>query len=222
MSVTDSSTSNTPNYELIDPDVRLMLEVRNGSATAYEKLVKKYEGRVIGFLQHMVSREIAEDLAQEVFMRVFRARENYTAGARFSTWLFTITHNVASNAIRKRSKNVEINLNEDDGSTDSPRPMERLAVAASGQMPTRQLDKLESAEIVRFAIQALNERQRTAVLLSKFEGMSYQDIAETMQLTPQAVKSLLSRARASLKELLEPYFDSGVLSKSLYQNESLE
>ncbi len=212
LSVSESSVDRTPNYELIDPDVRLMLEVRNGNAAAYEELVKKYERRVIGFLEHLVARDAAEDLAQEVFLRVFRGRESYTAGARFSTWLFTITHNVASNAIRKRARNLEINIVQNEGADESPRPMERLAVSASGQMPTRRLDKMERAEVVRSAIGALNERQRTAVLLSKFEGMSYQEIAETMDLTTQAVKSLLSRARANLKEILEPYIESGLLA----------
>jgi len=84
-----------------------------------------------------------------------------------------------------------------------------LAQAASGQMPARQLDKAELRDVVRLAMQALNERQRMAVLLNKFEGMSYADIAETMEMTPKAVKSLLSRARVHLREVLEPYLDRG-------------
>ncbi len=87
--------------------------------------------------------------------------------------------------------------------------MEVLATASSGQLPTRQLDKAEMRDIVRMAIEALNERQRMAVLLNKFEGMSYADIAQTMELTPQAVKSLLSRARGNLRDVLEPYLDRG-------------
>ncbi|MEZ6096523.1 MAG: sigma-70 family RNA polymerase sigma factor [Pirellulaceae bacterium] len=214
MSVSDSSVENKPNYELIDPDVRLMLEVRNGSASAYEKLVKKYEQRIFGFFEHMVARDQAEDLAQEVFLRVFRARENYTPGAKFSTWLFTITHNVASNALRRRSRNMEFNLSPDSNRPGNTGALERLAISASGHQPTRQLDNSERAEIVRAAIQSLKERQRTAVLLSKYEGMSYQEIADTMELTPQAVKSLLSRARANLKDILQPYLDTGILPSS--------
>ncbi len=87
--------------------------------------------------------------------------------------------------------------------------MEALAATSSGQLPTRQLDKAEMREIVRMALEALNERQRMAVLLNKFEGMSYADIAQTMELTPQAVKSLLSRARGNLRDVLEPYLDHG-------------
>ena len=81
--------------------------------------------------------------------------------------------------------------------------------ASSGQMPARQLDRAETREIVQMALESLGERQRMAVLLSKFEGMSYAEIAIIMELSPQAVKSLLSRARESLREVLQPYFDSG-------------
>jgi RNA polymerase sigma-70 factor, ECF subfamily len=210
LSVTDSSINRVPNYELLDPDVRLMMQVRQGNAAAYEELVKKYERRVISFLEHLVSKDAAEDLAQDVFLRVFRARETYEPGARFSTWLFTIMHNVASNAIRKISRKMEINIAADPTKSGAM-PMESIAISASGQMPTRQMDSREAQDIVRAAIQSLNERQRMAVLLSKFEGLSYQEIADAMELTPQAVKSLLSRARNNLKEILEPYVQAGIL-----------
>jgi RNA polymerase sigma-70 factor (ECF subfamily) len=195
---------------LLDPDVRLMLQVRQGSAVAYEQLVAKYQRRVIAFFQHAVTPELAEDLAQEVFLRVYRARETYQPGARFATWLFTIVHNVASNAIRRRQLRKEINVDVAQSGEYSPKPLDTMAQAASGTMPTRRADKREAAEMVSLAIQALNERQKTAILLSKFENMSYQEIAEAMGLTTQAVKSLLSRARANLKEILEPYIKSGL------------
>ncbi len=205
-----SETSATPNYELLDPDVRLMLQVRDGSAAAFEELVLRYQGRLLTVLEHLVrDRDRAEDLAQEVFLRVFRARHNYTAGAKFSTWLFTIANNVASNSRRDRSRRKEVRVNgsaEDTGAE----PLDHLAVAASGLMPTRQLDKAGMAEIVRIAIDQPSERQRLAVLLSKFEGMSYADIAATMGMSVQAIKSLLSRARGNLKGFLEPYMQTGV------------
>jgi RNA polymerase sigma-70 factor (ECF subfamily) len=90
-------------------------------------------------------------------------------------------------------------------------PMEQLAKESSGLMPTRLLDKAEMEQIVRLAMESLNERQRLAVLLSKFEAMSYQEIAETMDLSVQAVKSLLSRARTTLRGVLEPYLQEGAL-----------
>ena len=87
--------------------------------------------------------------------------------------------------------------------------LEALAQAASGFMPTRQLDKAEMRDVIRVAMESLNERQRMAVLLCKFEDMSYADIAAAMEMSPQAIKSLLSRARVNLKEILEPYLENG-------------
>jgi RNA polymerase sigma-70 factor (ECF subfamily) len=93
----------------------------------------------------------------------------------------------------------------------SANPLENMAQAASGLMPSRQLDKLERAEMVRIALESLNERQRMAVLLSKFEGMSYADIAATMNMSTSAIKSLLTRARDNLRAALEPYMQEGEL-----------
>jgi len=187
-----------------------MLEVREDNALAFEELVARYQMRLVAILEHLVgSRDQAEDLAQEVFLRVYRARKRYVAGAKFSTWLFTIANNVASNALRNRSRRPEITLQARDSGPLGPRPLDAMVQASSGQMPARQLAKAEMREIVQLALTALNERQRMAVLLSKFEQMSYADIAETMQLTPQAIKSLLHRARGNLREVLEPYLRHG-------------
>jgi RNA polymerase sigma-70 factor (ECF subfamily) len=176
-----------------------------------EELVNKYQARLLTVLEHLVhNRELAEDLSQEVFLRVFRARHNYTAGAKFSTWLFTIANNVASNARRDRSRRKEVRVSRSPDEDSSAEPLDHMALAASGLMPTRQLDKTEMAEVVRMAIENLSERQRLAVLLSKFEEMSYADIAATMGMTTQAIKSLLSRARGNLRAILEPYLQSGI------------
>jgi len=199
------------NYELHDPDVRPMLQVKAGDAAAFTELVLRYQNRLLTILEHLVSnREQAEDLAQETFLRVFRARERYEPGAKFSTWLFTIANNVASNALRSRSRRREVGVPEGNGADSAPLALDQLAKAASGFMPTRALDKAEQAEMVRHAVAALSERQRMALLLAKFEGMSYQDIAMTMDLSVQAIKSLLSRARVNLKEILTPYVEQGV------------
>jgi len=200
-------------YELADPDVRLMLAVREGDAAAFEQLMQRYQNRVLTVLQHLVgSPQEAEDLAQEVFLRVFRARKNYAAGAKFSTWLFTIVNNVAFNARRGRSRRKEVQVRDEVSSSGSVRGMADLAQAASGMMPTRVIDKEEMRDVVRAALDVLNERQRMAVLLNKFEGLGYADIAEAMQMSPQAIKSLLSRARVALRDVIEPYLQSGVRS----------
>jgi RNA polymerase sigma-70 factor (ECF subfamily) len=203
------SESSARRYAL-DPDVRLMLEVRDGNAAAFEELVLRYQGRLVTVLEHLVGdRDQADDLAQEVFLRVYRARASYVPGAKFATWLFTIANHVASNALRNQSRRREVTLQPRDSGPMGARPLDIMAQASSSQMPARQLDKAEMREIVRLALDALNERQRLAVLLSKFEGMSYADIAMVMELSPQAIKSLLSRARGNLREVLEPYFEDG-------------
>lgn len=196
-----------------DPDVRLMLEVREGSAAAFEELMLRFQGRVSSVLRHIVgNQDWAEDLTQEVFLRVYRARGNYTPGAKFSTWLFTITNNVALNALRGKSRKPEVQFGgqgDRSSSEDSQPRLENAIQASSGMIPTRRIDKMEMSEIVKAAIETLGERQKMALLLHRFEGMSYAEIATAMELTPQAVKSLLCRARLSLKEILLPYMESG-------------
>lgn len=190
-----------------------MLLVRDDDAAAFEELMLRYQRRVVTVLEHLVGqRDIAEDLAQDVFLRVYRSRKTYVPGSRFSTWLFTIVNNVASNARRSlsRRREVQVTSSADQYGLVTADPLERMATEASGLMPTRQLDKAEMGDIVREAIQSLNERQRMAVLLSKFEEMSYNDIAQAMGLSVQAIKSLLSRARANLKVALKPYLQEGV------------
>jgi RNA polymerase sigma-70 factor (ECF subfamily) len=205
------SESSAQSYDLRDPDVRLMLQVRDDNAAAFEELVLRYQNRLVTVLGHLMNNaDLAEDLAQEVFLRVYRARKRYTPGAKFSTWLFTIANNVASNARRSQSRRREVQVASSAGSSSTGVvSIDQMALAASGQMPTRQLDKAEMRAVVRQSLTALNDRQRMALLLNKFEEMSYAEIAEAMDLSPQAVKSLLSRARVQLRDVLEPYLDQG-------------
>jgi RNA polymerase sigma-70 factor (ECF subfamily) len=184
--------------------------VRNDSAPAFEELVRRYQGRLLAIFQNMLgSREQAEDLVQEVFLRVFRARHSYVADAKFSTWLFTIAHNVAKNAKRTKARRREVTFAGDESGPMSANPLDQMAQAASGLLPARQVDRMERAEMVRLAMESLNERQRLAVLLSKFEGLSYSDIGAAMGLSTPAIKSLLTRARNNLRIVLEPYMQQG-------------
>jgi len=211
LSLTQMLDSKPLPYETTDPDVRLMLQVRDDNAAAFEELVLRYQGRLITILQNMVQdRDRAEDLAQDVFLRVYRARKSYLPDAKFSTWLFTIAHNVASNSLRALSRRHEVNVTAGRGGEPRSKPWDDLVTAPSGLMPARQLDKAELAEVVRAAVDSLNERQRMAILLAKFEHMSYADIAATMGLSVKAVKSLLSRARENLRLILEPYLQEGI------------
>ncbi len=191
---------------LHDPEVQLMLRAKEGDDAAFSQLVTAYQDRLTNIFYHIVgSQEAAEDLAQDVFLRIYRARHGYVATARFSTWLFRIANNLASNSRRDQGRRKEVVLSGTESGPLGPRPQEQLATEKSALMPSRVLDKSELQGVVRQALEELNERQRLAVLLHKFEEMSYQDIADAMELTPQAVKSLLSRARENLRQALEPY-----------------
>lgn len=192
-----------------------MLRVRDDDASAFAELMQRYELRLVRFMYAVgPRRDLAEDLAQETFMRVFRARKSYVPGAKFSTWLFTIARNVAHNAARSAGRRQEVNEVDAPQLPESPTGAQLLAsaaLAASGLMPARLVEGSERAELVRAAVEVLSERQRMALMLSRFENMSYVEIAQTMNLSTKAVKSLLSRARVNLKQILQPYIDAGTI-----------
>jgi RNA polymerase sigma-70 factor (ECF subfamily) len=190
---------------LRDPDIRLMLRVRDDDPAAFGELVELYQQRLIAVMHHLVgSPEEAEDLAQEVFLRVYRGRKKYRPRARFSTWLFTIANNLALNTLRRRRRKPAVPLNLRDSGPLGPRPAEQLVRDRAGQ-PAERVQQQELADVVRQALATLNERQRLAVVLNKFEDMNYADIAQVMGLTVKAVKSLLSRARDNLRGALQDY-----------------
>lgn len=192
-------------FALRDPDVRLMLRVRADDIGAFEELVGTFQQRLVGILNHMVrSREEAEDLAQEVFLRVFKSRKSYHPSARFSTWLFTIANNLALNSIRDRKKNSHIPFPVSDSGAFQEIPKD-LRLPQKEEAPNSQIQNDELAQVIRKALDGLNERQRMAVVLNKYEDMNYADIATVMGLTGKAVKSLLSRARVNLREALKAY-----------------
>ena len=190
---------------LRDPDIRIMLRVRADDAQAFAELVEAYHHRLVTVMHHLVgNNEEAEDLAQEVFLRVYRGRKKYHPKAKFSTWLFTIANNLALNALRTRQRRPTIPLNVRDSGPLGPRPAEQLVLDRQDQ-PHQRIQQQELAAVVQQALDTLNERQRVAVVLNKFEDMNYAEIAEVMELTTKAVKSLLSRARANLREALKDY-----------------
>ncbi len=188
-----------------------MLRVRANDAEAFAELVQRHQQRLIAWMTHVVGRrDLAEDLAQDVFLRIYKARGRYVPGSKFSTWMYTIARNVALGALRSRARNKEFNLVAQDSGAGEVNPLAAQALAASGLMPTRQLATAELGEVVRLAVSELSERQRMAVLLNKFEHLSYEEIAEVMEMTPAAIKSLLTRARANLREVLAPYLRQGL------------
>jgi RNA polymerase sigma-70 factor (ECF subfamily) len=197
---------------LRDPDIRLMLRVRDDDSTAFAELVELYQHRLVTVMNHLVgSLEEAEDLAQEVFLRVYRTRKRYRPRAKFSTWLFTIANNLALNALRRKQRRPVVPLNVRDSGPLGPRPAEQLVRDRQNQ-PGQRMQQQELAAIIQSALNELNERQKAAVVLNKFEEMNYAEIAEVLGLTTKAVKSLLSRARENLRVALKQYIlanDSG-------------
>lgn len=201
-----TTTSTASNPYLKDPDAQLMLRVREGDEAAYAQLVATYQDRLIALLTNLVGdRTTAEDVAQEVFLRVYRARHGYEANAKFSTWLFSIAHNLASNTRRAKGRRKESQLVSIESSGPQASPQAQMVPEKSALMPSRVMAKVELMEKVQAAMETLNDRQRMALLLHKFEGMNYIDIGAAMEMTPQAVKSLLSRARDQLRIALEEY-----------------
>ena len=193
-----------------DPDARLMLRVKEGDDQAFSQLVTIYHERLVGVLTHLIDdRQGAEDLAQEVFLRIYKARHGYEVTARFSTYLFQIANNLASNRRRDEVRRRVVDLKSGENAGD--RPLEQSLAASSSLMPARQVARTELQTVVQEALLTLNDSQRMAVLLSKFEEMSYTDIAATLQLSVPAVKSLLARARENLRARLEPYVRQGTL-----------
>lgn len=200
-------SGNTTQFRyLSDPDVQLMLRAKEGDESAFNELVENYQHRLVAVFYHLVrDQETAEDLAQEAFLRIYRARQSYVPSAKFSTWLFRIAGNLASNSRRSKGRRKEVPLSIRDSGPIGVKSQEKVVADKSGMMPNRQLARSEMRSVVNDALQELNDRQRMALLLHKFEGMSYADIGETMDMSAAAVKSLLSRARESLREKLEAY-----------------
>jgi RNA polymerase sigma-70 factor, ECF subfamily len=199
--------------EARDPDVRLMLQIRDDVPGAFEVLVERYQHRLVGVLTHLIGKvDEAEDLTQDVFLRIYRARKGYKPKAKFSTWLFTIANNLAMNHLRSRGRNPAVamgmGMEVSSGTQTGLRPLEDQALARDGT-PSAQMRSVELSDVVREALDILGEDQKLAVLLNKFEDMSYADIAEVMGRSEAAVKSLLARARTHLREQLEPYLKTG-------------
>jgi RNA polymerase sigma-70 factor (ECF subfamily) len=200
-----TTTTSSANPYLKDPEVQLMLRVRDGDEAAFAQIVATYQDRLIGLLTNLIGdRATAEDTAQETFLRIYRARAGYEANAKFSTWLFSIAHNLASNARRTLGRRKETQLAPAPDAS-GPVPQDQLAAEKSALQPSRVMAKTELLEKVQAAMETLNDRQRMALLLHRFEGMSYVDIGAAMEMSPQAVKSLLSRARDQLRIALEEY-----------------
>jgi len=183
-------------------DVQLMLDVKSGDDASFDLLLVKYRSPLVNFLHRMVrDTATAEDLAQEVFLRVYRARKQYTPSAKFTTWLFRIATNVALNSVRDtRRQRMEVSLDAPVNEEDSaPRELPGREMRIDEHLLER-----DRAEFIRRAIGSLPEKQRVAVLLHKYEEMDYAEIARVLDCSEGALKSLLFRAYETLRVELAP------------------
>ncbi|MBS0657610.1 MAG: sigma-70 family RNA polymerase sigma factor [Verrucomicrobia bacterium] len=189
-------------------DVERMLRVRSGDREAFRELVNAHHARVIGTVARMLGTDTheAEDLAQQVFLRVWKSAPRYEASAKFTTWLFTITRNLVFNEARRRKNRPTTSL-ETGGSDESEFAPRQFADEHAPSPQTALLER-EMEEAVDAAIADLPEQQRLAVVLRRYEELPYEDIAATLELTVPAVKSLLFRARTFLRERLERYLQA--------------
>jgi len=181
---------------LVDDDVRLMLAFRSGDDRAFDALFERWAGRVLRFLERMVSESsVAEDLVQETFLRVWRARERYEPEARFSTWLFTIAGNAARNELRRpfrRAAHESVDDNEAGAALD---------LAAEDPPSDELVDARRAGQGIEAALAGLPERQRQALWLRAVEGLSYAEVADALATSEKSVKALIHRARVALAKL---------------------
>ena len=185
-------------------DADVMLRVKTGDESAFAFLVQKYRRPIIGFLYRMCHNpSTAEELAQEVFLRVYRSRETYEASAKFTTWLYRIATNLAVNHARDtrhERPEVTVRLDEPDPETGT-----KPDLADESMSVEQQIVRRERLAAIRSKVNALPERQRMAVIMHKYQQMDYRQIAEVLKLSESATKSLLFRAYETLREQLKEF-----------------
>lgn len=185
-------------------DAEIMLRAGAGDDAAFDYLVEKFRRPVISFMYRMAHNQaVAEELAQEVFLRVYRSRQTYAAEAKFTTWLYRIATNLAVNHSRdtKTERTApSVSLDEPDEETGS-----RLDVADKGLSAEQQMLRRERMAAIKQQVMELPERQRLAVLMHKYQEMDYREIAEVLKLSESATKSLLFRAYETLREKLKAF-----------------
>ena len=192
----------------LDPDAALMLRVKQGDRSAFEALVEKYKHPVMNLVYRTLPDATeAEDLAQHVFLQVWKSAHRYEVSAKFSTWVFTIARNLSLNEIRRRSRHPAESL--DQTSPDDDQPMHQVQDRKNFSAPDALLHGDLEGKIEE-ALRDLPEKQRTALLLCREDELSYEEIAGVLGCSVSATKSLIHRARETLKNLLKPYLRTGV------------
>jgi RNA polymerase sigma-70 factor, ECF subfamily len=191
-----------------DPDAALMLRVKRGDRAAFAELVEKYKQPLFNFVSRTLRDETeTEDVAQNTFLQVWKSRARYQCTAKFSTWLFTIARNLCLNEIRRRSRHPAESLEETHAEHDDQpsRQYEDKKIF----LPTETALHGELAQKIEEALAELPENQRTAILLCRQDELSYEEIADVLDCSLSATKSLIHRGREFLKEKLKPYLSTG-------------
>lgn len=185
-------------------DAEMMLRVKAGDDSAFNYLVQKYRRPIISFMYRMAHNSaVAEDLAQEVFLRVYRSRSNYEPSAKFSTWLYRIATNLGVNHARDtRHERPENTMNLDEPDSESGQTPD---LADKGPNVEEEILRRERLAAIRKKVEALPERQRVAVLMHKYQQMDYRQIADVLKLSESATKSLLFRAYETLRTELKEF-----------------
>ncbi len=189
----------TPDQE----DVLWMQQVKAGNTEAFSNIIRKYQKTVLNLTYRFTGDPVeAEDLAQEVFLRVYRAADRFEARAKFFTYLYQVTLNLCRNERAKvrHKRNTSLDAPMKEGEPDSVRQIQDPAGSAEELLARQEL-----GDVVREAVLSLPEEQRTAVMMQRFQNLSYEEIADILKLSVPAVKSRLHRAKLALKEKLTPY-----------------
>jgi len=192
----------------LDPDAALMLRVKQGDTAAFAQLVDKYKQPVLNVASRMLRDLVeAEDVAQTVFLQVFKSAHRYEVSSKFSTWLFTIVRNLCLNEIRRRSRHPAESL-EAPHPEHEDQPLHQFEDKATASPPeTLLLGELDQK--IGTALAGLPENQRLAILLCRQNELSYEEIARVLGCSVSATKSLIHRGRETLKEKLKPYLRTG-------------
>jgi RNA polymerase sigma-70 factor (ECF subfamily) len=196
-----------------DPDAALMLRVKQGDRDAFEELVEKYKQPVMNLVYRTLPDATeAEDLAQHVFLQVYKSAHRYEIAAKFSTWIFTIARNLCLNEIRRRSRHPAESLDQHFG--DDEDHTERQIPDTKAFGPPEATLQRELQDKINEALADLPENQRTALELCRQEELSYEDIAKVLGCSLSATKSIIHRAREVLRQRLKPYLRTGVWRES--------
>ncbi|MEJ2109521.1 MAG: sigma-70 family RNA polymerase sigma factor [Acidobacteriota bacterium] len=195
-----------------DLDAQLMLRFQDGDTGAFDTLFHKHMTRIVNFAYRFVrNREIAEELAQEVFLKVYESAEGYRVQAKFTSWLYRIATNICLNELRKpqfRVKHQSLYSEQDDSTGE-----EEIKLAAIHKdEPDRMLERKAIERVIKSGLAQIPENQRVAFVLNKYEELSYAEVADILKISEKAVKSLIHRAKEALAERLKPFMQE-LLSK---------